>query len=498
MQTEQSDILKLTNVNKSFPGVKALCNMCMTVKKGEVHALVGENGAGKSTLMKILSGAYIKDSGTTEFCGHEVEITSPKQAERLGISIIYQELNLMKKLSVAENVFLGRYPRKNGFIDWKQMNKDAKELFDTFDIKMDVTAMVRSLSLAQQQLVEIIKAVSINSQVVIMDEPTSSLTASETETLFRIIQTLKDRHIAVIFITHRLDEIFRICDRLTVLRDGCFVGTKAVHEVTKSELISMMIGRELTQQFPPRKVTLGEVSLEVCNLSDGYRVKDVSFSARRGEVLGFAGLVGAGRTETMRLIFGADPKTSGVVRINGTEVNIRNPRQAVRQKIGFVTENRKEEGLFLSLPIKVNIAMVAYKKILTRSFFNFKKERQVAEQYVNDLHIVTPSVDQIAMLLSGGNQQKVVLAKWLLPDSEIVIFDEPTRGIDVGAKLEIYTIINNLAAAGKTIIVVSSEMEEVLGISDRIIVMREGRVVGELTKDQFSQQAVTELAIGGV
>ncbi len=496
---ETPEILKLTNVNKSFPGVKALTDVHFSLRKGEIHALVGENGAGKSTLMKILSGAYKKDSGTIAFDGHEVEITSPKFSEKLGISIIYQELNLINRMTVAENVFLGRYPKKNGLIQWRQLNKDAEALFESFGIDMDVKAMLRSISIAQQQIVEIIKAVSINAKVVIMDEPTSSLTSRETEVLFRIMRTLKDRGIAVIFITHRLDEIFATCDRMTILRDGCYVGTREVSGITKDEMISMMIGRELTQQYPARDVALGDTVLEVKNLSDhSGRVKNVSFSARSGEVLGFAGLVGAGRTETMRLLFGCDPKSSGEIFIDGKAVSIAHPRDAITNRIGFVTENRKEEGLFLRSSVRTNTVMVAMEKILRfKLFLDFNKERSVAEEYVHMLKTATPSVNQPVMFLSGGNQQKVVLAKWLFSDSRIVILDEPTRGIDVGAKREIYEIINKLAADGKVIIVVSSEMEEIMGISDRIVVMHEGRIAGEVDREHFSQSLITEYAVGG-
>ncbi|MBQ6374114.1 MAG: sugar ABC transporter ATP-binding protein [Clostridia bacterium] len=499
MQESVPDILRLTGVNKSFPGVKALTDVHFSLRRGEVHALVGENGAGKSTLMKILSGAYKRDSGTIEFDGRKVEITSPKVAEQLGIAIIYQELNLIWRSSVAENVFLGRFPRKNGLIQWKQMYADAQALFDSFDIPMDVRQNVRSISIAQRQIVEIIKAVSINAKVVIMDEPTSSLTSHETEVLFRIIRTLKSKGIAVIFITHRLDEIYAICDRMTILRDGCYIGTRDVADITKSEMIAMMIGRELTQQYPQRNANIGDVVLEAKHFSDTRnRVKDVSFNARSGEVLGFAGLVGAGRTEVMRLIFGADPKSSGKLFIDGQEVNIKDPRDAIRHKIGFLTENRKEEGLFLRTSVRVNTVMVALKKIMPNGlFFNFKEEKKYAEDYVKMLRIVTPSVDQKAVFLSGGNQQKVVLAKWLFSDSRIVIFDEPTRGIDVGAKREIYEIINQLASEGKVIIVVSSEMEEIMGISDRIIVMHEGRISGEIDRENFSQSLITEYAVGG-
>lgn len=494
------EILRLTNINKSFPGVKALTDMCFSLRKGEVHALVGENGAGKSTLMKILSGAYKKDSGTIEVDGNPVEIESPKHSERLGIAIIYQELNLIRRVSVAENVFLGRYPMKHGFVQWNQMNQAAKALFDSFGIEMDVNQQLRSLSLAQQQIVEIIKAVSINAKVVIMDEPTSSLTSRETEVLFRIIQSLRERGVAVIFITHRLDEIYAICDRMTILRDGCYIGTRDVKDISKAEMISMMIGRELTRQYPLRDVQIGDVVFEAQHLDDGgHRVKDVSFVARAGEVLGFAGLVGAGRTETMRLIFGADSKVHGKILIDGQEVHIRNPRDAIAHRIGFVTENRKEEGLFLRMPVRVNITSVAYKKILAAgTFFNFRKERKLSEEFVQKLRIVTPSVNQRVMFLSGGNQQKVVLSKWLLSDSRIVIFDEPTRGIDVGAKREIYEIINALAGEGKVVIVVSSEMEEVMGITDRILVMHEGKISGEILKKDYSQNLITEYAIGGV
>jgi ABC-type sugar transport system ATPase subunit len=491
------NILVLKNISKEFPGVKALSNVDFSLRKGEVHALIGENGAGKSTLMKIISGAYTKDSGIIEFNGEEVEITSPKASEKLGISIIYQELNLINRISVAENIFLGRAPEKNGVIQWKKIYKDAKELFDTFDIDIDVSKFARDYSIAQQQLVEIIKAVSINAKVVIMDEPTSSLTQNETDILFRIINSLKDKGISIIFITHRLDEVFQIADRLTVLRDGCCIGTRNVKDITKSELIKMMIGRELKQQFPKRIPKIGEECFRVENLTDGNKIQNVSFCVYKGEILGFAGLIGAGRTETMRLIFGADKKAKGKIFINQKEVTINNPRQSVEKKIGFVTENRKEEGLFLRLPVRSNIVAVAIDKIKSMKILNFKKEKEISEKLIKDLRINTPSIDQSVVFLSGGNQQKVVLAKWLLSDSEVMILDEPTRGIDVGAKREIFEIINKLADQGKAIIFISSEMEEILGISDRIIVMHEGKVSGCVTKENFSSQKIAEYAFGG-
>lgn len=491
------DILRLSKICKSFPGVKALSDVDLTVKKGEVHALVGENGAGKSTLMKTISGAYKKDSGTIWFDGQEVEVTSPKQSEMMGISIIYQELNLIERISVAENVYIGRYPMKNGVLDWGKMYADAQALFDEYELKINARSLVRSLSMAQKQMVEIIKAVSINAKIIIMDEPTSSLSGKETESLFRIIRKLKQKDVAVVFITHRLDEIFAVCDRMTVLRDGCYIGSCDIRDITKNQMITMMIGRELSKQYPTRNCQLGETMLEVEHISDGgEHVKDVSFQVRKGEVLGFYGLVGAGRTETMRMIFGADSKVSGKIKIRGEEVEIRGPRDAIRKGIGFITENRRDEGLFLKTSIRQNTVVVALRKILKHGMISYEQERAVAEDYVKKLHTATPSINQKTMYLSGGNQQKVVLAKWLYSDSEIVIFDEPTRGIDVGARREIYEIINNLVEDGRTVIIVSSDMEEIMGVSDRILVMYEGVIAGEVKKEDFSENRIAKYAVG--
>ena len=491
------NILKLTQINKSFPGVKALSDVNLTVKKGEVHALVGENGAGKSTLMKIISGAYKKDSGTVWFDGKEIENTTPKQSEMMGISIIYQELNLIERISVAENVFIGRYPMKHGMVQWKKMYQDAQKLFDEYELKMDAHSLVRSLTMAQKQMVEIIKAVSINAKIIIMDEPTSSLSGKETESLFRIIRKLKSRGVAVVFITHRLDEIFEICDHMTVLRDGHYVGERDIKDITKDEMITMMIGRELTQQYPERTNPIGEVTLAVKNITDGSsRVKNVSFEVHKGEVLGFYGLVGAGRTETMRMIFGVDPLAGGEIFINGEKHVIRSPRDAIHFGMGFVTENRRDEGLFLRSSVRVNTVMVALRKILKKGFINYRIEADVAKKYVDMLHTATPSIDQKTMFLSGGNQQKVVLSKWLFSDSDIIIFDELTRGIDVGARREIYEIINALVADGKTVVMISSDMEEIMGVSDRILVMYEGTIAGEIQKEDFSQDLITKYAVG--
>lgn len=490
-------MLELTHVGKEFPGVKALDDVCLYVGKGEIHALIGENGAGKSTLMKILSGAYKKDSGTICFKGKEVTIDSPAASEKLGIAIIYQELNLINGLTVAENIYLSKQPKKNGIISWSKMFRDAGELLSGMGVNINARAKVSDLSIAQKQLVEIAKAIACSAQLVIMDEPTSSLTSGETAILMNVMRRLRDGGNSVIFISHRLDEIFQICDKLSVLRDGRYIGTKDVGKTNKAELISMMIGRELTRQYPARHGETGDVCLKVENLSDGRKIKNVSFEARRGEVLGFAGLVGSGRTETMRLIFGADRKKSGTIVLNGSEIKISSPIDGIKRRLGFVTENRKEEGLFLGFSCKFNATAVAMKKLIKYGIIRSAIEDTAAEDYVKQLNIVTPSTAQKVSLLSGGNQQKIVLAKWLYSDAEIMILDEPTRGIDVGAKYEIYEIIGKLAQMGKAVIVISSEMEEILGISDRIIVMRNGEVAGEVNKDEFSQEKISSYAIGG-
>ena len=497
MMDHVENILSLKGVSQSFPGVMALDNVDFSVRKGEVHALAGENGAGKSTLMKILSGSYRKDEGTVEFDGRKVEVRSPKDAENLGLSIIYQELNIFQGLTVAENIYVGRQPKKNGVVDWKKMYTDAEKLFDELHIKLDVRKKVRGLSIAQQQMIEIAKAVSAHAKLVIMDEPTSSLATHETKLLFEIINRLRDNGVAIIFITHRLDEIFEISDRVTVMRDGCSIGTCDTGDITKAELITMMIGREMTKQFPVRHAVIGEELLRLDNISDGKKVKGVSFAVARGEVLGFAGLVGAGRTETMRMVFGADKRRTGKIFINGKEIRIRSPKDSVKNKIAFVTENRKEEGLLLAKSVRQNIVMAALSKIRTKYLLNYKKEQEYSKKYIEDMNISTPSENKQVMFLSGGNQQKVVVAKWLMSDSEVIILDEPTRGIDVGAKHEIYELINQLAEAGKAIIVVSSDMEEILGISDRILVMYEGEITGEVKREEFSQHIISEYQIGG-
>lgn len=491
-------MLVLKNISKSFPGVKALTGVNLEIRRGEVHALVGGNGAGKSTLMKILSGAYKKDEGQIWIDGNEVDIGSPRESEKYGISIIYQELNLINSLTVAENIYLGRQPRSRGIVQWKKMNRDARDLLEHLNIAIDPRHYVWQLSIAQRQMVEIAKAVGMQSNILIMDEPTSSLSDRETQVLFSIIRKLKERQVSIIFITHRLEEVFDISDRVTVLRDGQYIATRNIDEINRDELITLMIGRELSQQYPERQVELGEIILQVENLSGTSRFHNVSFSLRRGEVLGFTGMVGAGRTELMRVLFGVDRKQSGTVVLAGRSIRRAKPRLSIRSKMGFVTEDRKIEGLALNLPVKHNISVVARWKIKRYGLINTNLEKHFAETYVKMLDIVTPSVNQDVLYLSGGNQQKTVLAKWLMSDAEVIIMDEPTRGIDVGAKYEIYEIINRLVGENRAVIIVSSEVEEVMGICDRIIVMSEGTISGEILRENFSQKLIAEYSVGGV
>ena len=486
----------MNGISKRFPGVQALSDFSMDVYKGEVLSLMGGNGAGKSTLMKILSGAYVKDEGEIIFGGVKTEIGSPKAAEDLGISIIYQELNLVPSLTVAENLFIGNHPKNAlGFVDWNRMYSLAQQHLDDMEIRLDARDTIASLSIAQQQMVEIVKAVSMDARLVIMDEPTSSLTTKEIEVLFNIIRRLKEKNVSVIFITHRLDEVFQISDRITIMRDGKFIDTVNTADITKNELISKMIGREMSKQFPDRDVKIGDELLRVEGLSDGIKIHDISFTLHRGEVLGFAGLVGAGRTETMHTIFGSRKRKSGKIYLDGKEINNRSPRKSIENGIGLLTENRRIEGLVLPMSVRENIDVVAIRKVLKNGLISRKKETEYSKKYVDALSIKTPSIEQKVMLLSGGNQQKIVLSKWLMSDCEVIIMDEPTRGIDVGAKKEIYDIINELASQGKGVIVVSSEAEEVMGISDRIVVMCEGRITGVIGKDEFSQERITALSI---
>ena len=488
-------VLELKNIYKSFPGVKVLEDVTLQVRPGEVHALMGENGAGKSTLMKILMGIYKADQGSIFLEGEETVIHGPKDAMSKGISMIHQELNTVLDMEVAENVFVGRELLKKGMeklkiVDIARMREETGKYFREMNIDIDPRAKMRTLSVAEMQLVEIVKAISLNSKIIVMDEPTSAITEKEAAVLFTQIERLKKQGVAIIYISHKMDEIFRISDTITVLRDGQWIGTKPAKELDNDMLIKMMVGRELTDIYPKDPVEIGDVILEVKNLSRGKKVQDASFSLRKGEVLGIAGLVGAGRSELVETIFGLYPKTGGQIFLHGKEVHIKNSADAIKNKMALITEDRKQTGLNLIVSVKENIASVSIGKLSTHGIVNDKKINEVSEKYIKELKIKTPDGNAIVGNLSGGNQQKVVLAKWLLDEPDIIIFDEPTRGIDIGAKRDIYLLINNLAKEGKAVIVISSEMAEVMGICDRIMVMAEGRINGEVRREEFSQEVI--------
>ncbi|MDH7482975.1 MAG: sugar ABC transporter ATP-binding protein [Armatimonadota bacterium] len=491
--------LEMRGITKTYPGVKALDNVDFEVAKGEVHALVGENGAGKSTLMKILAGAQPMDSGEIRINGEVVHITSPQKAMDLGISIIYQEFNLVPYLNAAENIFLGREPKGilPGFVDFKTMYAEAQRVIDSLGVKLDVRTPVNRLSVAQQQMVEVAKATSRNASIIAMDEPSATLTEHELQNLFELIRSLKSKGVSIIYISHRLEEIFQIADRVTVLRDGKLVGTKPVSEIDRDEIIRMMVGRELKEKIPKESVEFGPPALTIKGLSRKGILHDISFTVHKGEVLGIAGLVGAGRTELARAIFGADPIDTGEIWLNGTRVDIRSPRDAIQLGIGLVTEDRKELGLILGMVVRENISLANLDSLTRFGFVNRREERKAALKFVEDLMIKTPSIEQQVQNLSGGTQQKVVLAKWLFTRSKVLIFDEPTRGIDVGSKVEIYQLMNQLAANGTAIIMISSELPEILGMSDRIIVMHEGRIAGEFSREEATQEKIMHLATGG-
>ncbi|MBC5649234.1 sugar ABC transporter ATP-binding protein [Christensenella sp. NSJ-35] len=486
----------MKHISKSFPGVMALDDVTFSVGEGEVHALVGENGAGKSTLMKIINGVYSADQGEIYISGKKVSIKNPLDAQRNGVSIIFQEFNLVDTLSVAENIFIGRLGGKKKMIDWKSIYKEAEKLLKSLNYDLDPRAAVETLSVAQMQMTEIAKAMSFDAKIIIMDEPSAVLTDNELKKLFDIVEDLKKRGITVIYISHRLEEIFQICDKVTVLRDGKIIDTGNVEDLNKEQIIEMMVGRKLDQEFPKREKKIGDVILRAKGLRRGDRVQDVSFELRRGEILGFAGLVGAGRTETMRLLFGADQMTAGSIELNGKQVHIKSPMEAKGEGIALLPEDRKKQGLLLELPITENISLVKLKKVMSKgNLINKKKEKDVAKGYFDSLKIKAPSVTQRVYFLSGGNQQKVVIAKWLFSDADIFILDEPTRGIDVGAKYEIYMLMNELVAQGKSIILISSEMNEIIAMSDRIMVMHDGKICAELNGEEITPENVLKHAI---
>lgn len=489
-------VLELKGISKTFPGVKALNEMQLQVYAGEVHALMGENGAGKSTLMNIINGSYQKDSGEIYMDGRLVEIRSINDAAALGISMIHQELNYVPALTVADNIFLGRELVSGKWLQKQKMLEQAQKLLDEMEIHLDPASKMCDLSVSQQQMVEIIRAVSNNAQVLIMDEPTSAITSEEVEVLFRIIDKLKKKDVAIIYITHKMDEVFRIADRVTVMRDGCYVGTLITKECTKDDIINMMVGRVIYEDPKTESQVAPDapVVLKVEHLNAGRMVKDVSFELHKGEILGFSGLMGAGRTETARALFGADPKDSGDIYVNGQKVDIKTPQDAVKCGIGYLSEDRKRFGIVVDKTVAENSTMATMENFMKGIFIDKKKEKDVAQEYVEALKTKTPSVDQLVVNLSGGNQQKVVIAKWLVRNCDILIFDEPTRGIDVGAKSEIYHLMNELVAEGKSIIMISSEMTEILRMSDRIVVMCEGRKTGELGIEEATQERIMHAA----
>ena len=491
-------IIVVKNLSKAFPGVQALKDVQLDLYPGEIHTLVGENGAGKSTLMKVLSGVYQRDSGEIFLDGVKVEIPNPRAAQRHGISIIHQELNLMNHLTVAQNIFIGREPRKlkGILLDEKKLNEDARAVFSLLKMDIDPRTKMGELTIAKQQMVEIAKALSYEARVLIMDEPTAPLNATEIDELFDVIHKLKSKGVGIIYISHRMDELFRISDRITVMRDGQHVDTLNVQDTNLDHIIALMVGRKIQDNgFPPAQTGDKPVVLKVSGLSRGKALKNVSFEARKGEVLGFAGLMGAGRTETARAVFGADPVDSGEIWVNGQRVHIRTPSDAVRHGIGYLSEDRKRYGLAIGMDIQTNVGLASLERFTGLGGFIKKGTLEAAtKDSVDKLAIKTPSILQKVKFLSGGNQQKVVIAKWLIRNCDILFFDEPTRGIDVGAKQEIHRLINELARSGKAIIMISSELPEILRMSHRIIVMCEGRVTGELAASEATQEKVMKLA----
>ena len=494
---DQPALLEMRNICKSFPGVKALDNVSLTVRPGTVHALMGENGAGKSTLMKCLFGIYSKDSGTITLEGKEVNFKSSKEAMENGVAMVHQELNQALTRTVTDNLWLGRYPKVGGIVVSEgTMRKRTKEIFDQLEVHVDPKAIMSTMPVSQRQMVEIAKAVSYNAKIIVFDEPTSSLTEAEVEHLFRIINMLKERGCGIIYISHKMDEILRISDEVTIMRDGQWVATRHAKDLTMEEIIKLMVGRELTNRFPPKDNKPGEVILEVEHLAGKYtRLKDASFQLRKGEVLGIAGLDGSGRTEVLENLFGAMTKESGTIRLHGKEIKNKTPREAIKNGFALLTEERRATGIFGIRDIKENTVISNLKSYLAGGFcLSEKKMKEDADWAIQAMHIKTPSQSTQIRSLSGGNQQKVIIGRWLLTKPEVLLLDEPTRGIDVGAKYEIYQLILDLAKEGKGVIMVSSEMPELLGICDRILVMSGGVLAGEVDARNTSQEEILTLA----
>lgn len=492
--SKEKEILTLENIVKTYPGVLALDDVSVEIIRGEVHALVGENGAGKSTLIKTCSGAIKPDSGKIIIESKNFQSLTPKKSVENGIAVIYQEFNLVGELSVAENIFLGRAIRKGFVIDKKEMIRLSSEIFKEFEIKIDPNELVKNLTVGYQQIVEIAKAMSQNAKILIMDEPSAPLTNQEAESMYVIVDKLKAKGVTIIYISHRMNEIFRLSDRVTVLRDGRKIVTLKTSETNIDELVKLMVGRELSETYPKRKHKISnEPVLEVEKLN-GNSLHDISFKINKGEVLGFAGLIGAGRTELAELIFGVKPIVSGEIKINGNSLKIKSPKQAIENGIALVPEDRKQLGAHLDIDVKGNTVISVLNRISKFSIVDKKEELKIADYYKSYLKVKTPNLDEKVKNLSGGNQQKVIIGKWLATDPDLIILDEPTRGIDVGAKYEIYTLINTLIESGKTILMISSEMEEIMGMSDRIIVLSDGRITGEFPKNEFDQEKIMAAA----
>lgn len=495
---QQEYKLEMRNITKSFGGVRALTGVSLRVKKGEIHALLGENGAGKSTLMKILSGAYQKDGGEILIDGKPVKIDSPRESKNNGVAVIYQELMLAPHLTVAENIFIDNLANGSVFINWKKLREETNKLLGSLGFDdINPNAVCGELSVAYQQVVEICKNLSRNAKILVLDEPTSVLTFKETEHLFDILNHLKEQGISIIYISHRLEEIFRICDTITVIKDGAYVDTVKTKEIDKNSLVKLMVGREMTDMFPERKAKIGDVVLKAEGICSGTSVQNVSFEVRAGEVLGFSGLVGAGRTETMRAIFGADKMDSGKVTFLGEEVHFKNPKAAVRKKLGMLPEDRKVQGLLLEQSIRINTTLTCMDKITDKSrcIILHRKEKDFVKEILSKIRTKYASTEDDVSSLSGGNQQKIALSKWIAANCKCIIFDEPTRGVDVGAKVEIYNVMNQCAAEGVAVIMISSEMPEIIGMCDRAIVMSRGRVTGELSRDELTENNMIKLAM---
>jgi inositol transport system ATP-binding protein len=493
---ETEYVLEMENISKAFPGVRALSNVQLRVRKGTVHGLMGENGAGKSTLMKCLIGIYVPDSGTITLKGEKLHITSTHYALSKGISMIHQELCPIPEMTVAENIYLGREPMNwCGLVDMPKMNRMTSELLDRLHIKIKPTARMRELSIAQSQLVEIAKAVSYDADLIIMDEPTSAITEAEVDSLFSIIRSLKDHGRAIIYITHKMDEVFKITDEVTVFRDGQYMGTEATKNLTDGILIEKMVGRTLTDMFHKETAPVGDALLQVENLT-GHGFRNVSFEVRRGEILGLAGLMGAGRTELIEGVFGVVRTQSGAIRINGKTVGIKSPKDAIAAGMALLTEDRKLTGLYINATVRENMFIANIHSYLWGPFIRFRKIEKDCEKMRQTMRIKTPSLLEIIKNLSGGNQQKVLISRWLLTDPDLLILDEPTRGIDVGAKSEVYRLMTEFVRSGRSIIMISSELPEVLGMSDRIMVMHEGDKIGELTRSEATQEKILQMAKG--